>query len=128
MISFVRRVQRDILVARSKTLTMKRSSGPAETSRAADWHSSIRTIRTDGCRRALAATHSVVQDTSAVDLSLGKRTGLPSFLGEGAFLEVKANFFNAFNKLNLAPFEFFAPTIDSRDFGRAQNALGGTGC
>ena len=61
----------------------------------------------------------------AVDLSLGKRTGLPSFLGEGAFLEVKANFFNAFNQLNLAPFEFFAPTIDNRDFGRAQSALAG---
>lgn len=61
----------------------------------------------------------------AVDFSLGKRTGLPAFLGEGAFLEVKANFFNAFNNLNLAPFEFFAPTIDSRDFGRAQSALAG---
>ena len=61
----------------------------------------------------------------AVDFSLGKRTGVPSFLGEGAFLEVKANFFNAFNSLNLAPFEFFAPTIDNRDFGRAQSALAG---
>ena len=61
----------------------------------------------------------------AVDLSLGKRTGLPSFLGERAFLEVKANFFNAFNNLNLAPFEFFAPDVNSRDFGRAQNALAG---
>lgn len=61
----------------------------------------------------------------AVDFSLGKRTGLPSFLGEGAFLEVKANFFNAFNNLNLAPFEFFAPDINSNDFGRAQSALAG---
>ncbi|HKY28374.1 MAG TPA: TonB-dependent receptor [Pyrinomonadaceae bacterium] len=61
----------------------------------------------------------------AVDLSLGKRTGLPSFLGEGAFLEFKANFFNAFNNLNLAPFEFFSPVIDSRDFGRAQSAQAG---
>ena len=61
----------------------------------------------------------------AVDMSLAKRTGLPSFLGEGAFLEVKANFFNAFNNLNLAPFEFFAPQVDSRDFGRAQSALAG---
>jgi carboxypeptidase family protein/TonB-dependent receptor-like protein len=61
----------------------------------------------------------------AVDFSLAKRTGLPSFLGEGAFLEVKANFFNAFNNLNLANFGFFAPTVDSRDFGRAQNALAG---
>jgi hypothetical protein len=60
-----------------------------------------------------------------VDMSLAKRTGLPSFLGEGAFLEVKANFLNLFNTLNLAPFGFFAPTVDSRDFGRAQNALAG---
>ena len=60
-----------------------------------------------------------------VDLSLAKRTGLPSFLGEGAFLEVKANFFNAFNNLNLAPFGFFSPTVDNNDFGRARNALAG---
>jgi hypothetical protein len=58
-------------------------------------------------------------------MSLAKRTGLPAFLGEGTFLEVKANFFNVFNNLNLAPFEFFAPPIDSNDFGRAQNALSG---
>jgi len=61
----------------------------------------------------------------AVDFSLAKRTGLPSFLGEGTFLEFKANFFNAFNSLNLAPFGFFAPQVDSPDFGRAQNALAG---
>jgi hypothetical protein len=61
----------------------------------------------------------------SVDFSLGKRTGVPRFLGEGAFLEFKANFFNAFNSLNLAPFEFFAPTVDNPDFGRAQNALSG---
>jgi hypothetical protein len=61
----------------------------------------------------------------AVDMSLGKRTGLPAFLGEGAYLEVKANLFNVFNNLNLAPLEFFAPTVDSRDFGRAQSALAG---
>ena len=61
----------------------------------------------------------------AVDFSLAKRTGMPSFMGEGAFLEVKANFFNAFNQLNLAPLEFFSPTVDNRDFGRAQSALAG---
>jgi hypothetical protein len=61
----------------------------------------------------------------AVDMSLGKRTGLPNILGEGAFLEVKANFFNAFNNLNLAPFGFFSPTVDSPDFGRARSALAG---
>src|SRR5688572_1441987 len=61
----------------------------------------------------------------AVDMSIGKRTGLPGFLGEAAFLEVKANFFNAFNNLNLAPFGFFAPNVDNPDFGRARNALAG---
>jgi hypothetical protein len=61
----------------------------------------------------------------AVDMSLGKRFGMPAALGEGTFLEVKANFFNAFNNLNLAPFEFFSPTVDNRDFGRAQSALAG---
>jgi hypothetical protein len=61
----------------------------------------------------------------AVDFSLAKRTGMPKVFGEGAFLEVKANFFNAFNQLNLAPLEFFSPNVDSRDFGRAQSALAG---
>jgi hypothetical protein len=61
----------------------------------------------------------------AIDMSLGKRTGLPAFFGEGAFLEVKANAFNVFNNLNLAPFGFFAPNVDSPDFGRAQHALAG---
>jgi outer membrane receptor protein involved in Fe transport len=61
----------------------------------------------------------------SVDMSLGKRTGLPSFLGEASFLEVKANFFNIFNNLNLAPFNFFSPNVDNPDFGRAQRALAG---
>jgi hypothetical protein len=61
----------------------------------------------------------------AVDMSVAKRTGLPNFLGEGAFFEFRANFFNAFNNLNLAPFGFFSPTIDNADFGRAKNALAG---
>ncbi|HEY6805693.1 MAG TPA: TonB-dependent receptor [Pyrinomonadaceae bacterium] len=63
----------------------------------------------------------------ATDLSLSKRTGLPEFLklGEGAFFEIKANFFNAFNQLNLASFNFFSPTVDNPDFGRAQRASAG---
>ncbi len=61
----------------------------------------------------------------AVDLSVGKRTGLPKFLGEAAYLEVKANFFNAFNNLNLVPFGFFTPNVDNPDFGRASGALAG---
>lgn len=61
----------------------------------------------------------------AVDMSLAKRTGLPSILGEASFLEVKANFFNIFNNLNLAPFGFFSPNVDNPDFGRARGALAG---
>ena len=61
----------------------------------------------------------------SVDMSLGKRTGLPNVLGEASYLEVKANFFNIFNNLNLAPFGFFSPNIDSPDFGRARGALAG---
>jgi outer membrane receptor protein involved in Fe transport len=63
----------------------------------------------------------------AVDLSAAKRTGLPAFLhlNEAAFFEFKANFFNAFNNTNLAPFGFFSPLIDNPDFGRAKNALAG---
>ncbi|MFL6211484.1 MAG: TonB-dependent receptor domain-containing protein [Pyrinomonadaceae bacterium] len=41
-----------------------------------------------------------------VDMSIVKATGLPGFLGEAANLELRANFFNVFNKLNLAPFAF----------------------
>ncbi|HVQ37514.1 MAG TPA: hypothetical protein VMS31_08275, partial [Pyrinomonadaceae bacterium] len=41
-----------------------------------------------------------------VDMSLVKQTGLPGFLGEAANLELRANFFNVFNKLNLQPFSF----------------------
>jgi hypothetical protein len=61
----------------------------------------------------------------AVDATLAKRFGLPSVLGEGTFLEVKANFFNLFNTLNLVPFGFFSPTVDNQDFGRASGALAG---
>jgi hypothetical protein len=63
----------------------------------------------------------------AVDLSIAKRTGIPSVfhLSEEAFFEVKANLFNAFNNTNLAPFGFFSPLVDNQDFGRAQKALAG---
>lgn len=45
---------------------------------------------------------------SDIDFSFVKEFGLPntSVLGEGANLQFRANFFNAFNKLNLAPFTF----------------------
>jgi hypothetical protein len=61
----------------------------------------------------------------AVDMSLAKRIGMPNALGEASNLELKANFFNIFNNLNLRPFGFFAPNIDSTDFGRASGALAG---
>lgn len=61
----------------------------------------------------------------SVDATLAKRFGLPSVLGEGTFLEVKANFFNLFNTLNLVPFGFFSPNIDDQNFGRASGALAG---
>jgi hypothetical protein len=43
-----------------------------------------------------------------VDMSVAKKFGLPTmrFLGEGANLELRGNFFNVFNKLNLQPFSF----------------------
>jgi hypothetical protein len=58
-----------------------------------------------------------------VDLSLGKKF----FFGEGSALEIKANFFNAFNILNLQNFGFASPstTITDPNFGRAQAALSG---
>lgn len=66
---------------------------------------------------------------SDIDLSLVKRTGLPSFhvLGENAALELRANLFNAFNMLNLAPFGFFSASTDvnNPNFGRATSGLSG---
>jgi hypothetical protein len=77
-----------------------------------------------------------------VDFSLVKQTRLPKLLGEGAGLELRANFFNVFNKLNLASFNFGgnAATIGSFDpngnggqgllnnnpnFGKAESGLAG---
>jgi hypothetical protein len=60
-------------------------------------------------------------------MSLAKRTGLPAFLhlDESAFFEIKANFFNVFNNLNLTNFGFFSSTVNNPDFGRASGALAG---
>jgi hypothetical protein len=46
-----------------------------------------------------------------IDLSLVKQTKLPKFFGELANLELRANFFNAFNKLNLKPFAFGSDAV-----------------
>jgi len=42
----------------------------------------------------------------SVDMSLVKHTRLGGFLGELSDLEIRANFFNVFNQLNLKSFEF----------------------
>jgi hypothetical protein len=67
----------------------------------------------------------------SLDLSLVKQTGLPSFLhlGEAANLEVRANFFNVLNLLNLPPFQTGGRSntdfTNTGDFGRALSALAG---
>jgi len=62
-----------------------------------------------------------------VDMSLAKKFGLSNHFGEGKFLEVKANFFNIFNILNLQPFNFNSPStqVNSTLFGRAERGLAG---
>jgi hypothetical protein len=62
----------------------------------------------------------------SVDLSLNKQFGIPG-LREGTKLDLRANFFNAFNLLNLQAIGFFDPGVDVRssNFGRAQRGLAG---
>ena len=58
-----------------------------------------------------------------LDLAATKAFGLPStkILGEGARIEIRANAFNLFNKLNLANID---TNITDSNFGRAQTVLG----
>ncbi|MGH9942491.1 MAG: carboxypeptidase regulatory-like domain-containing protein [Pyrinomonadaceae bacterium] len=63
----------------------------------------------------------------SIDLSVVKQTRLP-FLGEQANLDLRANLFNAFNLLNLPPFQPVTSRVDignTGDFGRATSALAG---
>ncbi|HEX8140012.1 MAG TPA: TonB-dependent receptor [Pyrinomonadaceae bacterium] len=62
-----------------------------------------------------------------VDMAVAKRFGMPSFLGEGAFFEIKANFFNLFNILNLQPFGFntSSTVITDPNFARSERGLAG---
>ncbi len=64
-----------------------------------------------------------------VDMSVVKRFGLPNvkFLGENSALELRGNFFNVFNKLNLQPFSFGTDNtkVETALFGRAPGALSG---
>jgi outer membrane receptor protein involved in Fe transport len=66
---------------------------------------------------------------SAFDFSLAKNFGLPNapVLGENAKLQFRANFFNAFNKLNLAPFTFGSASTDVNNpqFATATSGLAG---
>lgn len=65
----------------------------------------------------------------SVDMSLAKRFGLPGFgvLGESPNLELRFNFFNLFNTLNLAPFGFFSSGtfVNRGNFGEVDGALAG---
>jgi hypothetical protein len=63
-----------------------------------------------------------------VDLTLSKRFGLSRFVNEGSNFEVRANFFNVFNLLNLQSFGFDSNSthIDRpATFGRSAGALAG---
>jgi hypothetical protein len=64
-----------------------------------------------------------------IDSSVAKKFGLPSlkFLGEGANIELRGNFFNLFNKLNLQPFSFGTDNtrVESSLFGRSPGGLAG---
>jgi hypothetical protein len=63
----------------------------------------------------------------SVDMSVAKKTGMPGFLGEDANLELRANFFNVFNQLNLQPIRFFddGSIVTSQFFGRSTRGLAG---
>jgi hypothetical protein len=60
-------------------------------------------------------------------MSFIKSTPFPFFKGEEAKLDLRANFFNLFNKLNLQPFgkNDGSTSINDPHFGRATAALAG---
>lgn len=66
---------------------------------------------------------------SGIDFSLVKQFGLPQIpgIGENSKLAFRANFYNAFNKLNLAPFTFGSASTDINNpqFGTATTGLAG---
>lgn len=61
------------------------------------------------------------------DASFVKSTGLPFFRGENAKLDLRVNFFNLFNKLNLIPLAARSPEVSINDphFGESSGALAG---
>ncbi|MDP9263279.1 MAG: hypothetical protein M3O85_03045, partial [Acidobacteriota bacterium] len=62
-----------------------------------------------------------------VDLSFGKDTSLPWFGDRRSTLDLRADFFNVFNKLNLNPLGFFSggTIVTDPHFGRSDAALAG---
>jgi hypothetical protein len=64
-----------------------------------------------------------------IDASLAKVFSIPKLRGlsEGASFEVRANFFNLFNMLNLAPIGYFdaGAMIEDANFGRSPRGLAG---
>jgi len=67
---------------------------------------------------------------TALDISLVKRfrlDGLGGWLAEGSGLDLRANFFNIFNQLNLDNFQFGDDStfVDRAQFGKAQRGLAG---
>jgi len=64
-----------------------------------------------------------------VDTSIAKRFGLPTmkFLGEGASIELRGNFFNFFNKLNLEPLVSQSANVNISNplFGLSPGGLAG---
>lgn len=65
----------------------------------------------------------------AVDLSVAKTFGLPFFKSgdQTPMIELKANFFNAFNNLNLARFNYYSPGVfvNNPNFGEPDGAYAG---
>ncbi len=64
-----------------------------------------------------------------LDFSLAKQFGLPNLrlIGEGGKIELRGNFFNAFNKLNLQPINFNTDQnrIENTKFGQTAGGLAG---
>jgi Carboxypeptidase regulatory-like domain/TonB dependent receptor len=65
----------------------------------------------------------------STDLAVGKQTSLPGILhlGEAAKLDLRANLYNIFNKLNLQPIAFGSAgaTIENQQFGLSPGGLAG---
>jgi hypothetical protein len=62
-----------------------------------------------------------------IDLTIAKKFGMPDAFGETANFEVKANFFNVFNFLNLQSFGFNTSSTNIGDpsFGKSLGGLSG---